>query len=88
MGWDGSPGGPRYRAPTVLIMLGGFLLLKYYSGESKGLPYISLFFLTLSYGCVLQQTALFMQVKECTARLFCIFIHSIIFYNIVATTSY
>ena len=19
MGWDGSPGGPRYRAPTVLI---------------------------------------------------------------------
>ena len=21
MGWDGSPGGPRYRAPTVLIMM-------------------------------------------------------------------
>ena len=20
-GWDGSPGGPRYRAPTVLIMM-------------------------------------------------------------------
>ena len=20
MGWDGSPGGPRYRAPTVLII--------------------------------------------------------------------
>ena len=21
MGWDGSPGGPRYRAPTVLITI-------------------------------------------------------------------
>ena len=27
MGWDGSPGGPRDRAPTVLKMLEGDLML-------------------------------------------------------------
>ena len=45
MGWDGSPGGPRYRAPTVLITI----LNRGSSHPAKGIHmYVSIFTLKVN----------------------------------------
>ena len=36
MGWDGSPGGPRYRAPTVLIKILPYIFVGIRERPSQG----------------------------------------------------